>query len=187
MDMTAEATETDRQGEDRAEQFLRRFGLDVESIPETDTKTPDFRVSDIHGFVFYVEVKSIDPYPEEDGLIWDRVQKRLQHHLDKASKQFAAVNSAHIAPNVLVWIADGRNNIHSVEDLVMCLRGIMVIPDVEPQRARPEYARRKIVEYQSNIDLFILISEFGQDGFLFNSGHRDFTSRLARIFGRSDQ
>ena len=76
-----------------AKSFFEKNGLKVNKIEEGDGERPDFQVNTSQGWCFYSEVKSIDSYPLNEGLLWDDVNRRLSSHIRKALKQFKAVNS----------------------------------------------------------------------------------------------
>jgi hypothetical protein len=99
--------------------FFARRGLIAERIPEAVSKTPDFRIRDAE-VVAFCEVKSpqdvfIERVEEairgskggisEMGYGNDYRQARcIERAATKAAAQFAAVNSGHIVPNILMIV-----------------------------------------------------------------------------------
>ena len=100
--------------------FFARRGFITECIPETVSKTPDFRICRDAEVVAFCEVKSpqdvfIERVEEairgskggisETGYGNDYRQARcIERAATKAAAQFAAVNSAHTVPNILMIV-----------------------------------------------------------------------------------
>src|SRR4051812_48198770 len=92
--------------ESRAASFLSRYRLAVEKIDEREVPIPDFRVTCPDDFCFYSEVKAIEGPGAENDLVWKPLYNRLSADIRKAVEQFNSVNSARLAPNVLVVLSE---------------------------------------------------------------------------------
>ena len=102
------------------EQFFAERGLSAVRIPETTTKTPDYRILKGSELVAYCEVKSPqDVFAErvEDAILHGkggiietgygndyRQGRCLARAATKAAAQFTATNPDHAAPNILMIV-----------------------------------------------------------------------------------
>ncbi len=83
--------------------FLEEKGFEVVKIPETEKKTPDFRVYLNGKFVFYCEEKTLE-YDDFEGCKNDPTYNSISAHVHKATKQFKSINPQREHPNVMAFV-----------------------------------------------------------------------------------
>ncbi len=161
------------------ENFLLSLGLQVErfsNVGRHSEKTPDFIVSSPEGLFFYCEVKSLTSEKFNEPLETTTANNRLTSNIHQATKQFKAVNSLHLVPNVLVWKAlDPRYNIDKLNDL---LKGKMIL-EGKTLADLTKY-RKRIRKDLTSIDLHIWLYPWGEPDYIFTPSQQKFLNDLQR-------
>jgi hypothetical protein len=151
----------------------------VEPHPVANHKTPDFDVHIPGTLFFYAEVKSVLTGDPTGPIMWDTVYNNLTQDLHKAVKQFDAVNSSRLVPNVLLWCPrDFRVNHSTFYDLLVgkIVVGGKMIRDLSKFR----YGRAKAD--LERIDLHILLDAQNTPALFFMPLDRMFQRELMRAF-----
>jgi len=156
-----------------AEFLTRSNRLKVETFNDDlrlgATETPDFKVSGPIGEFFFCEVKSIrpsSPRSPSEPLLHNTMFNRLTRVIHKAARQFRAVNSQHLVPNVLVWVSRvlGINE----RTLIELLQGSMSLDNhVFFDASRQLDGRIKESGDLNTIDLHIFLQAIDTPAFLF--------------------
>jgi hypothetical protein len=163
---------------DNAEQFAERYLLSRSLRPNRfnkqemrQGKTPDFRVFKQDELVAYCEAKHVEydqwldnemeKAPETiDGLRIaggprpDPIYNRLETHIHRAAKQFAAVNSAHNLPNFLVFVNSDRH-CDFQHDLIGVLTGNAYVEGGGLEGMFAEYSDGRILYEKMTIDVYV--------------------------------
>lgn len=169
------------QDEETVAQLFRACELHVEPYPRSpQSKTPDLRVTGTRGELFFCEVKSVCSEFSKP-VSHDCLYGAITDDVATAVKQFAAVNHAHIVPNVLAWVTHNpRYSIHSFIDL---LRGAVVIDGQVCADLRTQRFGRFAGQY-SSIDLFIWVHAWGAPEVLYNRHDQDRFATLCRLLDK---
>jgi hypothetical protein len=151
----------------RAERYSKRPG----------EKRPDFRVNGPAGELFICEVKSIRSTPDKP-ITYDRLYGAITDDLKIAVKQFEAVNSTHLVPNVLVWVTHKpRYNRRPFVDL---LRGKIIVDGVE----HGDLGKQRFGRFDRHlrcVDLFFWLFAWGKPELLYNNVDARHLQTLMRL------
>jgi hypothetical protein len=170
-------------GEAPAEKFLLSRGLQVErfdNLGEHGKKTPDFKVFSPEGLFFYCEVKSVTSKNFDNVLKTTTSTDRLVSDIGHATKQFRAVNSSHLVPNVLVWKSiDPRYNSIKLYDVLSgkVMLEERTLADLTKLRARN---RKNIESELKTIDLHIWLYDWGDPDYIFTPSQPKFLNDLQK-------
>jgi hypothetical protein len=93
-----------------AQKYFKRSGFPLVKIPETNTKTPDFK-----GDAILVEVKQISP-EEIEGISNDSTYNAIKNNLKDSSRKFRAYDSDHSKKHIVVVYSEEiiKEDIYSV-------------------------------------------------------------------------
>ena len=168
----------ERRDEEAVARLFLACGLRTERFIETkEGKRPDYRVTGPRGELFICEVKSIRSTPDKP-ITNDSLYGAITDDVKIAVKQFAAVNSAHLVPNVLVWVTHNpRYNINTFVDLV---RGRVVIEGVEHARLAKQRFGRFDGHFKC-VDLFVWVFSWGKPELLYNGTDERHLRTLTRL------
>ena len=170
--------------EKQVEEFFHDQGITVTKLEEGENKSPDFIAEHPSGYCFYVEVKALEPFPDNQGIDWNQLNQRLASAVRKAVKQFRSVNSAHFSANVLCLISRDFG-LTSAESLITAMDGVLVVSDGDAYLARPEYGGRKLIQYRKEIDLIVLLPDKGGQSFIYLQKRKEHVRKLSRLFGHN--
>jgi hypothetical protein len=157
----------------KVEQLLRSLGLTPERFGEDQQlahgepskgekgKTPDFRVRTMASGLFFCEVVSI---VHDEGAQYIPHNK-LADKIHKAVRQFDAVNSARLAPNVVVWIC--HQVFMAPDSLLIPLMGKVPMGDGTWCTGFERYSEGRIKDEKRRVDAHIWVDAHDKAHFLF--------------------
>jgi hypothetical protein len=156
-------------------------------------KTPDFRIYYGDRHVGFCEVKSphndwlddklskAEPFQLAGGCRRDPTFNKIAAHIEKAIKQFDAVNADRALPNILVfinWAATAR-----FSDLYETLRGYLELVDGRRVATTLKIAEGRISAGKHRIDLYVWFDgRTDPTDFLF-SGDSIFRNEICSLLG----
>jgi hypothetical protein len=178
--------------------YFSNLGLSAERFSHAETqtgKTPDFRIRQGGILVAYCEVKAPnDPWLDElldnappltcvGGARSDPIFNRLARLLNKADAQFAAVNSARDALNILAYV--NHDDASNRNDLVEILTGYFHADGGTKHPTNLRIAEELIGEAKRRIDVFLWFeASIGRlTGMVFNEGDEERKLRLHALLG----
>jgi hypothetical protein len=147
--------------------FLGRYGLKTTAIVEGSAKTPDFDVSVNGTRKFYCELKSLDdtwldeqlakapPGAIAGGARNDPVFNRVSKSIERACKQFEAINPDCEHPNVLAIL--NFDDISDEFDLLAVLTGNFYADDGSTHPIYKKFSEGRVKQKKDTIDLYIWI------------------------------
>jgi hypothetical protein len=180
------------QGEQAAEDFLKKYGLRPERFSKVEmrrTKTPDFRVFRSYELVLYCEAKHVQrddwldrqmknarPLELVGGLRPDPIFNRLTDRIHEAAKQLAAVNGNREYPNILVFANSDRTC--SFADLLAVLEGNFYCEGGAAEPIYKQYSEGRIKEEKRTIDLYVWKDDWPgcqrRESLFFNRGSKHY-------------
>lgn len=169
-------------------------GLVLEPIQTEQDRTPDFCVLSGRGHVAYCEVKSprddwLDEQLEQaqPGMIVggardDPTFNRIARHIQKAVKQFDAVNSDQALPNVLVFV--NHADACGAPDLFETLTGYFHADDGTRHPTIKHISEDRLGRIKGRIDLYIWIDAKRRrvTGWIFSDSVPERTRMLKALF-----
>jgi hypothetical protein len=156
-------------------------GLDLLKIPRGAGRSADLLILKNGVLEAYCELKSprdewldklldlAKPCQIVGGGREDPIFKKIRKHANKASKQFEAVNSNRIKPNILVFI--NHDDISNFDDLRETFTGLFYAADGTRHATMLDMAA-SLERAKSQIDLCVWINGKSRkvEGFFFNQG-----------------
>lgn len=160
------------ENETTAASFFNTLMLRAEKIPESVTegvRSPDFKVFNREGFVFFAEVKTLSPNTQLDEVldtaspfqvveVNESIYNRIASNIKNAGQQFVATNPNHEHPNVLVFV---NKRDCDVIDLKMTIEGVRV-PGITISVIGQE-VRAQVQEWVQQIDAYIWLGNNDQN------------------------
>jgi hypothetical protein len=183
---------------DLVAKYYSNLGLSAERFSHAETqtgKTPDFRIKQGEILVAYCEVKAPnDPWLDEQldnvppmtivgGARPDPTFNRLARLLNKADAQFAAVNSARDALNILAYV--NHDNASNYNDLLETLTGYFHADNGRKYPTVRHIAEGVIGDAKQRIDGFLWFeANTGRLAHIvFNEGDEERKLRLCALLG----
>jgi hypothetical protein len=183
--------------EKKVKSYLEDLGVIVNSFSKKEKrsgKTPDFRVFRISDFMFYCEVKSIteDRWLDQqlDNTVSgelagaarnDPIFNRLTSDIHDAVKQFEAVNSRQIYPNVLAFV--NHDNMCGFNDLLGVVTGKFYSNDEKVHPIYHQFSHGRIKEEKEKIHLYVWLDDYKLNRLLFNQKDEIHHLNLCAVFG----
>jgi len=166
----------EKQDEETVAGLLQSCRLQVDRCENASGKAPDFRVSAPGGELFFCEVKSTRATAQWSA--YSTIFSNITGDVHDAVKQFSAVNSLHLVPNVLVWVPHVPwFNRSTFIDLV----GGGVFVEDTPHADLRKYRQGRFDGDFRHIDLFLWVYHWGAPDMVFNAANLDHARKLARL------
>lgn len=157
--------------------FFERYNINLEKIPEGNTKRPDFLAYKNQELIFIAELKTLfsdSHFPTQEELIGiveyekgkDSKYSKMADRCKTASDQLQNYKSD--APKIIILL--NRTSAYTIHDLRECLHGFTVTKSIDDESRKrkliiPQYGSIKKVK--SCIDMIIWVNKIENEEHIF--------------------
>lgn len=186
-----------KEAEEIAEKWIRTRGFVPKRFSKQEkknSKTPDFSVFKGKELLFFCEVKSsrddflndllnnAEPGEIVGGARNDPTHNRISNDINKASKQFLAVNPGHDHPNVLASVNYDRNS--DFMDIINVASGNFIDDEGRHHPIYKKYSEGRTKEALEIIDLIVWFNGVStQEKYFFTMKNINQHQHICEILG----